>query len=295
MTAAPRLFCFGLGYTGRAVAVAAARQGWRIAGTRRAGPAGAEEFDPGWTVESFDRDHPLADPAAALAGTTHLLSTVPPDAGGDPVLDCHAADIAKIEGLRWVGYLSTTGVYGDHGGGWVDEGTAPTPGGERARRRVAAEDGWLRLHRDHGAVVHLFRLAGIYGPGRSALDSVRAGTARRIVKPGQVFSRIHLDDIVAVVGASMTQPQPGAVYNLCDDRPAPPEDVIAFAAALLGVPPPPEIPIAEAELSEMARSFYADNKRVRNDRIKTELGIRLRYPDYETGLRAIFAAHPESR
>src|SRR5262249_20681584 len=161
-------------------------------------------------------------------------------------------------------YLSTTGVYGDRGGGMVDEASALLPTGPRGRARVAAEQGWLALHRDHGVPVHIFRLAGIYGPGRNALTTVRSGQARRIVKPGQVFSRIHVDDIAAVLRASMSRPRPGAIYNVCDDDPAPPQDVIALACELLNVPPPPEIPYADAEptMSEMARSFYTDNKRV---------------------------------
>ena len=199
------------------------------------------------------------------------------------MLDHHARDLAALPRLRWLGYLSTTGVYGDRGGGWVDESDARLPSGVRGRRRVAAEDGWLALHRDRGLPVHVFRLAGIYGPGRNALATVRAGTARRVDKPGQVFSRIHVDDIVAVLRASMARPAPGAVYNVADDDPAPPQDVVAYAAELLGVAPPPLVPFAEAALSPMARSFYDDSKRVRNDRIKRELGVRLAYPDYPRG------------
>jgi nucleoside-diphosphate-sugar epimerase len=186
-----------------------------------------------------------------------------------------------------VGYLSTTGVYGDRDGGWVDESSALKPTGERGRRRLAAEAAWLELHRRARLPVHIFRLAGIYGPGRSALDAVRAGRAQRIDKPGQVFSRIHVADIVQVLRASMARPDPGAIYNLCDDDPAPPEAVIAFACELLGVPKSPLVPFAEARLSEMARSFYADNKRVSNRRIKEQLGVRLAYPSYKDGLRAL--------
>ncbi|HEY1259953.1 MAG TPA: SDR family NAD(P)-dependent oxidoreductase, partial [Stellaceae bacterium] len=164
------------------------------------------------------------------------------------------------------------------------------PSGERGRRRVAAEQGWLDLHRRQGVPVHIFRLAAIYGPGRSPFDALRAGTAKRIAKPGQVFSRIHVDDLATVLCASMTQPRPGAVYNVCDDDPAPPEAVVAEAARLLGIPPPPLVPLAAAGLSPMALSFYDDNKRVRNRLIKGELGITLRYPDYRVGLAAILAA-----
>jgi nucleoside-diphosphate-sugar epimerase len=215
---------------------------------------------------------------------------VPPDAAGDPVLDRHGPEIAALPGLAWVGYLSTTGVYGDRGGGWVDEASALRPSGERGRRRVAAEAGWLDLWQRHGVPVQVFRLAAIYGPGRSAIDQLRAGTARRIDKPGQVFSRIHVDDLAAVLAASMARPRPAGVYNVCDDEPAPPEAVTAYAAGLLGIAPPPLAPFAEAELSPMARSFFDDNKRVSNRLIKTELGVTLAYPDYRAGLAAILAA-----
>ena len=191
------------------------------------------------------------------------------------------------------GYLSTTGVYGDHGGGWVDEGAALTPATERGRARVAAEAEWAALADRTGAALHVFRLAGIYGPGRGPFAKVRAGTARRIVKPGQVFSRIHVDDIAAVLLASIDRPADaadgGRVYNVCDDDPAPPQDVLAHAAHLLGLPPPPAVDFAEADLSPMARSFYAESKRVRNDRIKAELDVRLRHPTYRDGLAALLA------
>ncbi|MEX0696408.1 MAG: SDR family oxidoreductase [Dongiaceae bacterium] len=289
MAADSRLFCFGLGYSALALVEALRAEGWRAAGTCRTEAKRAALAARGIEAHVFDRDRPLDDAAAALAGTTHLLSSVPPDEAGDPVLDRHGADIARVPGLAWVGYLSTTGVYGDRGGGWVDESSPPAPSGERGRRRLAAERGWLGLHARHGVPVHLFRLAGIYGPGRSALDSVRAGSARRVVKPGQVFSRIHVADIVAVLRASMARPDPGAAYNLCDDDPAPPDAVVAFACELLGVAPPPPVPFEQAALSPMTRSFYADNKRVRNDRIKRDLGVTLRYPDYRTGLRALLS------
>ncbi|MFZ5790084.1 MAG: SDR family oxidoreductase [Pseudomonadota bacterium] len=266
-------------------------KGWRVAGTCREAERRHLLARRGIEAHLFDRDRPLEDPTAALRGATHLLSSVPPDAAGDAVIDHHAADIAALTGsLVWVGYLSTTGVYGDRQGGWVDEESALLPSGERGRRRMAAEQAWLALMAEHGLPVHLFRLAGIYGPGRSALDAVRAGTAKRIAKPGQVFSRIHVADIVAVLEASMARPHPGAIYNVCDDDPAPPAEVVVYACRLLGVEPPPETPFERAELSAMARSFYDDNKRVRNDRIKRELGIRLAYPSYRDGLRALLAS-----
>jgi len=282
-----RLFCFGLGYTARFLANGLMRAGWEVAGTARTEEDCARLAAAGLPVLPFTRGRPLADPAAALAGATHVLLSVPPEASGDPVLDEHGADLAGDPGLRWVGYLSTTGVYGDRGGGWVDEETLLAPSGERGRQRQEAEAGWLALHRSAGLPVHVFRLAGIYGPGRSALDALRAGTARRLDKPGQVFSRIHVADLAAVLLASMARPDPGRIYNVCDDDPAPPAEVVAFAAALLGVNPPPLVPFAAAELSPMARSFYADNKRVSNRRIKNELGARLLYPSYREGLAAL--------
>jgi nucleoside-diphosphate-sugar epimerase len=296
MTAAAtgRLFCFGLGYSALVLARRLLAKGWAIAGTCRDEERGAALARQGIEVHFFDRNRPLGDAGAILAGTTHLLSSVPPDAAGDPVLALHGDAIARLgRGLEWAGYLSTTGVYGDRAGGWVDESAPLQPTGERGRRRCAAETGWLGLWREHGVPVHLFRLAAIYGPGRSALDQVRAGTARRINKPGQIFSRIHVDDIAAVLEASMTRAHPGAAYNVCDDAPAAPEAVIAFACTLLDVAPPPLVAFAEAELSPMARSFYDDNKRVDNRRIKQELGVELRYPDYRAGLRAIFAVERE--
>lgn len=291
MTRRRRLFCFGLGYSALALARLLRAEGWSIAGTCRSAVGQALLAGEGITAHLFDGERPLADPAAVLAETTALLLSIPPDATGDPALGIHAGDLARLApSIDWLGYLSTTGVYGDRAGGWVDEDSPLRPSGERGRRRVAAEAAWREFGENHGRPPHIFRLAGIYGPGRSALDSVRAGTARRVDKPGQLFSRIHVDDIAATLAASIASPDPGRAYNLCDDEPAPPHEVIAFACALLGREPPPLIPFAEAELSPMGRSFYEDNKRVDNRRIKEELGVRLTYPDYRTGLRAILAA-----
>jgi nucleoside-diphosphate-sugar epimerase len=283
----PSLFCFGLGYSALALARVLQGEGWRIAGTCRSEARREELAALGIEAWLFDRERPLGNPAGAFAGSTHLLSSVPPDATGDPVIDVHAPAIAARPDLAWVGYLSTTGVYGDRQGGWVDEQSALTPSGERGRRRVEAERAWQGLS---GLPIHIFRLAGIYGPGRSALDSLRSGRAQRIDKLGQVFSRIHVEDIARVLRASMAKPNPGAAYNLCDDDPAPPADVIAYAAGLLRVAPPAIIPFAEAKLSEMGRSFYDDNKRVRNERIKRELSVQLAFPDYRAGLAAILEA-----
>ena len=267
----PRLLVFGLGYTACAL-VRRLGPEWQIAGTTRDGDGDTLRFD-----------HEKRLPDAAFEGVSHILVSIPPDAAGDPVLERHAGEIAALPGLAWLGYLSTTGVYGTRDGGWVDETAALNPSSARAARRAAAEAAWLRL----GA--HVFRLAGIYGPGRSAFDALRAGTARRIDLPGHLFSRIHVDDIAGVLLASIAQPRPGAVYNVCDDEPAAPRDVVAHAAGLLGIAPPPLIPFADAELSPLARSFWADDKRVSNALIKRELGVALRYPSYREGLSAILA------
>ena len=286
----PRLFVFGLGYSARVLALRLSARGWRVAGTTRNPEAATALRAEGIEARLFGRDRPLTEPAEALAGTTHLLLSVPPEEAGDPVLAMHGLDIAACAGLAWAGYLSTTGVYGDRAGGWVDEDSALEPTSARAANRVAAEHAWLDLHRTHGLPLHIFRLAGIYGPGRSAFDQVRAGTARRIHKPGQVFGRIHVDDIATVLEASIGRPHPGRAYNLCDDLAASPAEVVAQACALLGLEPPPLVHFEAAALSAMARSFYRDNKRVSNQRIKEELEVSLAYPDCKTGLEAILAA-----
>jgi nucleoside-diphosphate-sugar epimerase len=281
------LFCFGLGYSARALARLVAAEGWVVSGTCRTAEKAVELRALGFAVELFGRGRRLA--AAAISGVTHVLVSVPPDAIGDPVLDRLGEDIAALPGLAWLGYLSTTGVYGERAGDWVDETAALRPSGERGRRRVKAEQGWLGLWHDRGTPVHIFRLAAIYGPGRGPFEALRAGTARRIDKPDQVFSRIHVDDLARVLLASIRKPRPGAIYNVCDDDPASPGAVVAYAAALLGVPAPPLMPLAEAGLSAMALSFYDNNKRVRNALIKRELGVVLRYSDYRTGLASILA------
>ena len=279
------MISFGHGYSARALARLLLPRGWAIHGTTRsaqkAGVLASEGVNPVlWPDEAGDRA--LND---ALASATHLLISIGPDDDGDPVLNAFGDMIADIAPrLEWVGYLSTTGVYGDHQGGWVDETTSLTPSTKRGQLRANAEAGWAAIP---GLPLHIFRLAGIYGPGRGPFAKVRAGTARRIIKPGQVFSRIHVDDIAQVLQASISAPNPGAIYNLCDDDPAPPQDVIAHAAELLGLPLPPELDFATAQMSPMARSFYAESKRVRNDRIKDELGVRLIYPDYRAGLAAM--------
>ncbi|MCE9650130.1 MAG: SDR family oxidoreductase [Parvibaculum sp.] len=278
---ARRLFCFGLGFSARTLA--RSLPGFAIAGTCRSDEKAAALRGEGIEAFVFGDGRPLD--AGALEGTTHLLLSVPPDGEGDPVFRALGGEIARLK-LNWAGYLSTTGVYGDRAGDWVDEASPLLPTTERGRRRLLAEQQWQSL----GLPLHIFRLAGIYGPGRNQLGGVADGTARRIVKPGQVFSRIHVDDVAAALAASMARPDPGAAYNLCDDEPAPPQDVVAYAAELLALPPPPEVAFEDAELSPMARSFYEESKRVSNRRMRDELGVALRYPTYREGLRALFEA-----
>ncbi len=273
------LLSLGHGYSAQALGRAVLARGGRVIGTTRDAGRAAAMRAAG--VE------PLIWPgnlAPALAQATHVLCSAAPDADGDPFL-AMARDQIAVSGAGWVGYLSTTGVYGDHQGNWVDEETPLNPGSARAVQRVLAERQWQAT----GLPLHIFRLAGIYGPGRGPFEKVRDGTARRILKPGQVFSRIHVEDIAQVLLASMDHPDPGAFYNVCDDDPAPPEDVLSHAAALLGLPDPPGVPYDDAEMTPMARSFYAESKRVRNDRMKRALGVVLRYPSYREGLAAILA------
>jgi nucleoside-diphosphate-sugar epimerase len=278
---ASALFCFGLGYSANVLAARLRRDGYVVAGTRR-----TPENDP--HIKAFGPQHPFED--AWLEGVTHLLISIPPDAEGDPVLRAAGESLARrAQQFTWVGYLSTTGVYGDHGGASVDENTPVQPGPGRSTWRTQAEAQWRALHINHGLPLHIFRLAGIYGPGRNALVNALAGTARRIDAPGQLFSRIHVEDIATVLQASIAKPNPGAIYNVCDDEPAAGADVTAYACALAGVPAPPLTALADAELSPMARSFYRDDRRVRNDRIKRELGVRLAYPGYREGLAALWA------
>lgn len=275
------LLSFGHGYSAQALARLLGPQ-WRIIGTTRSEDKAIALMSDG--IEP--RIWPGANLVPALDTASHVLVSAGPTETGDPILAALRDEITKRrERFEWVGYLSTTGVYGDHQGGWVDETTPLNPTTKRGQLRQRAEAEWQSLD----LPLHIFRLAGIYGPGRGPFAKVRAGTARRIIKEGQVFSRIHVEDIAQVLRASIAQPNPGAIYNLCDDDPAPPQDVIAYAAELLKVPPPPAIDFEAADLPPMARSFYAENKKVRNDRIKSELGIRLIYPDYKAGLRALLA------
>jgi nucleoside-diphosphate-sugar epimerase len=282
------LLCFGYGFSAAALVRQLDRAHWRVTATFRNSEAAKELSTADIEPVPFDGTGPLPD--GALDGVTHVLVSIPPGKAGDPILQhCASGLIERAGQVEWLGYLSTTGVYGDRQGGWVDEKSPLEPTTARGKRRLEAEAGWLALHRDHALPVHIFRLAGIYGPGRNQLETVRSGKARRIVKPGQVFSRIHVDDIAGTLRASMAAPAPGRAYNVCDDEAAPPQDVIAFAAKLLNMPAPPEVAFNDAELSDMARSFYAESKRVDNSRIKQELGYSLVYPTYREGLVALRA------
>ncbi|MBX3485648.1 SDR family oxidoreductase [Phenylobacterium sp.] len=283
-----RLFLFGYGFTGRALARRLGAEGWSTAATWR-DPATRDAIaaDGAIPLDLADRDAITE----VLGETTALLVTAPPGPQGCPGLNSLVGPLAEAGAFPdWTGYLSTTGVYGDRGGGWVTEDSRLAAQSVEAARRVGAERDWLEVGRGMGLTVALFRLPGIYGPGRSALDRLRAGTARRIAAPGQVFSRIHVDDLAAGLAASIARPRAGAAYNLCDDEPTPNSDVIACAAGLLGVAPPPEVPLSDAALSPAAQRFYAESKRVSNARAKAELGWRPRYPTYREGLAAILEA-----
>ncbi|MFN4059917.1 MAG: SDR family oxidoreductase [Paracoccus hibiscisoli] len=279
-----KMLVFGHGYSAGALTPLLTARGWDVIGTTRDAPgrvaaAGASPLIwPG--AEDALRD--------AIPGADAILVSTAPTDAGDPVLAAFRDDLARAR-PRWLGYLSTTGVYGDRQGGWVDEGSVLDGSGPRGQARIRAEGAWQDLARAHDLPLHIFRLAGIYGPGRGPFQKVRDGTARRIIKPGQVFSRIHVEDIAQVLLASIDAPAPIGIYNVCDDDPAPPQDVIAHAATLLGLPLPPAVPFDQAQMSPMARSFYGDSKRVRNDRIKRDLGVTLRYPDYRSGLAALLA------
>jgi nucleoside-diphosphate-sugar epimerase len=284
------LFVFGLGYTAQQF-IQTHREGFtEVCGTVRSADKVRRLAEAGIQACRFDGAGFDPQILEHLSRADALLISVPPTDETDPVLKHFHEAIAVAPRLRWVGYLSTVGVYGNADGGWVDEATPPNPASARARHRIAAERQWLELGEKAPFAVQVFRLAGIYGPGRNALLKVADGTAKRIVKPGQVFNRIHTTDIAGILKASIEHPDRSAVYNVADDEPGPPQDVIAYAAELLGVSAPPEVPFDEAEQTPMARAFYEDNKRVRNTRIKTELGVTLRYPTYRHGLKALFEA-----
>lgn len=286
MTTPKTLFCFGLGYSAMALSRRLDAAGWTIRGTCRKPARKAALGALGISAALFDGEAPM-EPTDLIDGATHVLLSIPPGADGDPAFRHHAEDIAATGTVEWVGYFSTTGVYGNRDGGWVDETSDLRPGSERSQRRVDAERDWLAWGEKNDIAVQIFRLPGIYGSGRSAVDQVKAGTARRINKPGHVFSRIHVEDIATVVAASIARPEPGGVYNVCDDEPAAPADIVTYICELLSQEPPPVILYDEAEMSPMAQSFWSDNRRVRNNRIKDALGVELDFPNYRIGIRGI--------
>lgn len=286
-----KLFCFGLGFSAQALIRHLHVADWHSGGTVRDPAKAAALRTQG--VDALEWPGGALSPKveAALKQATHVLVSVPPGEGGDPVFAA-AADIIRQSGnLQWLGYLSTTGVYGDTGGKMVDETTPVNPSSPRSERRVAAENDWLGLHRKNDVPVHVFRLAGIYGPGRSPFNAIRQKTAKRINRPGHAFSRIHVDDIGRILAASIQRPNPGAIYNVCDNEPAPPAEVTEYACHLLDVAPPPleDFETVKDRMSPMALSFWNDNRRVDNSRIRHELGVKLAYPDYRSGLHAVLA------
>ncbi|MEM9590480.1 MAG: SDR family oxidoreductase [Pseudomonadota bacterium] len=287
-----RIFAFGFGYSAQEIAARLIARGWTAAGTARDESKREALRAKGFEAAAFSGEAPTSEVDRLLVGTTHLLHSIPPDrqtsdGHGDHVLTHYGAALSELGSLEWVGYLSTVGVYGDQQGAWVSEETPPKPNSARTEARVAAEQAWLDFGAETGVPVHIFRLAGIYGPGRSVFDKLVAGTARRINKQGQVFSRTHVDDIASVLEASIAQPRGGAIYNVADDEPAAPGDVVAYAAQMIGMEPPPEIDFEDANLPPMVRSFYEGSRKIGNARIKSELGVQLRYPTFREGLAAL--------
>jgi nucleoside-diphosphate-sugar epimerase len=284
------LLGIGLGFSAKVVASRLKGQGWRIIGTARS----EEELESiralGHEAIAFNGDAPSPELSAAIGQASHVLLSAPPGERGDPVLWHHANDLARASNLVWLGYLSTVGVYGDRGGAWVDETAEPKPISQRSRWRLAAEEEWTRFAKAQHITLQIFRLAGIYGPGRNTVALLKFGRGHRIYKPEQVFNRIHVEDVAAVVEAGIHAGHAAeGIFNVADDEPAPLQETFAFAADLLGVEPPPLIPWEEAGLSPMSLTFFMENKRVRNGRMKDVLGVRLIYPTYREGLRALAA------
>lgn len=289
-----RLLCLGMGFTAQVLARRVLAGGWHVAGTARSQSGVADLEAGGFRGLAFDGETVSPELVAEVRSATHIVTSIPPQDAGDPVLLALGGEIRAAQQPKWIGYLSTVGVYGNTHGEWVDEASPVSGDFDRTRWRIAAETAWLELNAKSGNRVQIFRLAGIYGPGRSALDSLRSGRAQRIVKPGQVFNRIHVDDIASVLLAAMAGRGVHDIYNVADHEPAPPQDVITFAADLIGVAAPPEIAFDDAELSPMARSFYEANRRVSNARLAGDLNVRLRYPNYRDGLRAILEGERRS-
>ncbi len=281
------LLALGCGYSAKRLARTLLETGWKVSGTSRSDEGCAALETLGIRPWLFDGTQPLPD--AALEGVTHLLVTIPPGPDGDQSLPLNRAALAASPTLEWVGVLSTTGVYGDTGGAWIDETYPPAPLTEDNRLRLAMEQGWLDFGAGKGIAVQVFRLPGIYGPGRSSFARLRSGAARGIIKPGQVFNRVHVDDIVAACIAGMERPQAGPVFHIADGVPAPAHEVLLYAAELLGMPAPPCVPIEEAGLPPFALHFYAECKRLDITRAREELGFEPKYADYRDGLAAVLA------
>ena len=284
------VFFFGMGYSSLASARALRQMidpAMPIAGTTRSGDAG----DTGFTFHSFDGTHLGLTLEPDLLAATHVVQSIPPDENGDAVLNLYKPTLDRAPNLEWLCYYSTVGVYGDFGGAWIDETATTNPINTRSRFRVEVENQWRDYAASRGVPLLILRIAGIYGPGRSTFDKLRDGTARRIVKPGQVFNRIHVEDIGRIT-ALAAESRLAGTFNLADNEPAPPQDLVTHAAGLMGVAPPPETPFETAEMSAMARSFYSDNKRVSNRAIREALGIELLYPTYREGLAAIKETTP---
>ncbi|PLX44209.1 MAG: NAD(P)-dependent oxidoreductase [Hyphomicrobiales bacterium] len=292
-----RLFCFGTGFTAQTLIKRLDPAKWHFAGTCRTPSKAIGLTQDGIDAYVFDGSRPIEDARSVFANISHVLVSIPPDVDGDRdrALMHHQSFLAgAAPHLRWIGYLSTVGVYGDHDGGWISETTPPAPVSRRGEARLAAERQWQAFGRKTGVPVQIFRLPGIYGPGRNALTALKRGKTRSIIKPGQVFNRIHVADLAAVLERAMAAPDKGPVFNVVDDEPAPPQDVTAYAARLMGLPAPEEVDFDSAEMSPMARSFYGECKRVHNTRIKQELGAQLAYPDYRAGLDALWREEPEA-
>ena len=280
-----RLFVFGVGYSSKAIIEEVQDRFDWIGGTTRSPEKADALRENGIEPFIFDGETPGDGIADALSNATHVLVSIAPNEAGDPVLNGHGADIAAAS-PKWVGYLSTVGVYGNHDGAWVDETSACKPVSKRSVQRIAAEEAWLSFAERTSVPVQIFRLSGIYGPGRNTFENFKKGRARRLIKPGQVFNRIHVADIAGAVSIAMQSPKT-RIFNVTDDQPAPPQDVVTYAAELLGVTPPPEVAFETADLTPMARSFYGENKRVSNERVKNELGYTFRYPDYRIALNTL--------
>ena len=289
MSKSKTLFCFGMGFAGGTLGRLLLSQDWRVIGTARDVAGCKALVDEGIEACLFSGKTVSKGVRVKLADATHVLNSVPPGQR-DPVLAHHGGDLQQCKDLQWFGLLSTVGVYGEHHGGWVNEDTKPAPIAPRSAERLNAELDWQKNFEGTALDPHIFRLPGIYGPGRNQLEAVKRGKARRLIKQGQVFNRIHVEDIAQTLRASMRAPDAGHLFNISDDQPAPPQDVVSYACDLLGIDPPPEVRFEDADLSPMARSFYGECKRVRNDLIKQALGITLKYPTYREGLQAFIKA-----